>query len=149
MNLNHLKMDNLNEYDIALSFAGEDRIYVEEVANLLRSKGIKIFFDEFEEANLWGKNLYDYLSDIYSKKAMYTVMFISQHYERKLWTNLERQAMQSKAFKEKSEYILPVRFDETEIPGLLSTVSYISLKEKSPVELVDLICKKLSLNKND
>lgn len=31
------------EYDIALSFAGEDRDYVDDVANILRLKGISIF----------------------------------------------------------------------------------------------------------
>ena len=52
------------EFEIALSFAGEDREYVDQVANLLRDSGIKTFYDLFEEANLWGKNLYDYLTEI-------------------------------------------------------------------------------------
>jgi hypothetical protein len=142
-------MTNLNKFDIALSFAGEDRVYVEEVANLLTSQGVKVFYDKFEEASLLGKNLYDYLSEVYSDKALYTVMFISKHYKEKVWTNLERQAMQSKALREKGEYVLPVRFDDTEIPGLLPTVSYISLIEKSPNDLVEIICKKLSLKLND
>ena len=42
------------EFDIALSFAGEDREYVDQVANLLRNAGVKVFYDLFEEANLWG-----------------------------------------------------------------------------------------------
>ena len=49
---------------------------------------------------------------------------------------------------EKTEYILPVRFDETEIPGLLPTISYVSAKEKTPTDLVELICKKLTLKSN-
>lgn len=57
------------KYDVALSFAGEDREYVEQVANLLGSSGVKVFYDRFEEADLWGKNLYDYLIDIYQNKA--------------------------------------------------------------------------------
>ena len=58
-------MINRQEFDIALSFASENRDYVDQVANLLRDSGVKVFYDLFEEANLWGKNLYDYLSDIY------------------------------------------------------------------------------------
>lgn len=56
-------------YDVALSFAGEDRVYVERIANLLIEQGIKVFYDKFETANLWGKDLYQYLSDIYRTKV--------------------------------------------------------------------------------
>lgn len=38
------------EFEIALSFAGEDRAYVDQVANLLRDSGIKVFYDIFEES---------------------------------------------------------------------------------------------------
>lgn len=131
------------EFEVALSFAGEDRLYVDQVANLLRDAGVKVFYDIFEEASLWGKNLYDYLSDIYQNKALYTVMFISNHYSQKMWPSHERQAMQARAFQEHQEYILPARFDETPIPGVLPTVCYIKLTEKTPAEFVELIKKKL------
>lgn len=131
------------QFDIALSFAGEDREYVDQVANLLRDSGVKVFYDVFEEANLWGKNLYDYLSDVYQNKALYTIMFISGPYARKLWTNLERQAMQARAFQENQEYVLPARFDDTPIPGVLPTVGYISLADRSPADFVKLVHAKL------
>ncbi|MFR2732895.1 toll/interleukin-1 receptor domain-containing protein [Hoylesella buccalis] len=133
-------------FDIALSFAGEDRDYVDKVANILRSKGVKVFYDKFEEANLWGKNLYDYLSDIYANKAHYTIMFISKNYCNKLWTNHERIAMQSRAFEEHQEYILPARFDDTEIPGIPPTIGYISLENKQPTDFCEIILQKLILS---
>jgi hypothetical protein len=43
------------KYDVTLSFAGEDREYVGQVAKILESKGTKVFYDKFEEADLWGK----------------------------------------------------------------------------------------------
>jgi len=131
------------EYDVALSFAGENRAYVEEVANSLKVKNVKVFYDLFEEANLWGKNLYEYLSEIYQNKARYTVLFVSSFYNKKLWTNHERVSMQARAFQESSEYILPARFDDTEIPGILKTIGYISLKNRTPEELAVLIENKL------
>ena len=45
-------------------------------------------------------------------------MFLSKYYAAKLWTNLERQASQARAFRENTEYIMPVRLDETVLPGL-------------------------------
>lgn len=131
------------QFEIALSFAGEDRAYVDQVANLLRSSGVKIFYDRFEESSLWGKNLYDYLSDVYQNKALYTIMFISKHYADKLWPTLERQSMQARAFQEHVEYILPARFDDTLIPGVLPTTGYISLANRPPLDFVKLIHKKL------
>lgn len=131
------------DYDIALSFAGEDRNYVDRVANLLKERGVKVFYDLFEEADLWGKDLYVHLSEIYGKRARFTVMFISEAYANKLWTNHERRSAQARAFQEAQEYILPARFDDTDIPGVLSTVGYVSLKGRSAEDLASLITKKL------
>ena len=33
-------------YDVVLSFAGEDRKYVEKIAYLMRGRGIKVFYDK-------------------------------------------------------------------------------------------------------
>ena len=131
------------KYDTALSFAGEDRKYVEEVALQLKGYGVRVFYDKFEEDNLWGKNLYDYLSSVYTKNAKFTIMFISKYYKEKLWTNHEREAMQERAFESSVEYILPVRFDDTKIPGIRSTTGYIGLKNKEPSYLVSLVLKKI------
>jgi len=136
-------MNESHKFDIALSFAGEDRDYVDEVAKLLRSAGVEVFYDAFEESNLWGMNLYEYLSDIYRNKSLYTIMFISENYAKKLWTTHERKSMQSHAFEEHQEYILPARFDKTEVPGLLPTVGYISLTNRTVSSFVDIVLKKL------
>lgn len=41
-------MSRSPEFDIALSFAGEDRGYVDQVAHILRDRGIKVLYDLFE-----------------------------------------------------------------------------------------------------
>src|SRR5437016_11464970 len=110
-------------YDVALSYAGEDHTYAGELADSLSRRGVNVFYAKYDKATLWGKNLYDYLSDLYQNRAHYCVMFLSQHYATKVWTNLERQASQARAFREHEEYILPVRLDNTEIPGILLTVA--------------------------
>lgn len=131
------------DYDVALSFAGEERIYVQEVAVLLEAEGVKIFYDKFEEAYLWGKDLYVHLSDVYHRRARFTVMFLSRTYAEKVWTTHERKAAQAKAFNSSEEYVLPVRFDETQIPGVLPTTAYINAHDKKPRELADVILEKL------
>ena len=132
------------KYHVALSFAGEDREYVDKVAMHLRERKIPLFYDKYEEVELWGKDLYQHLSDVYSRQAHFTVMFISKHYKEKLWTNHERRNAQARAFEESREYILPVRFDETEIPGILKTVGYLSLNDREPKDLARLVEEKLA-----
>ena len=115
-----------SKFHVALSFAGEDREYVEKVAKELRENDVSLFYDKFDEVSLWGKDLYTYLRDIYQNKAYFTVIFISEHYKNKRWTNHERESAQARAFSENREYILPAKFDDTEIPGILPTTHYIS-----------------------
>ncbi len=131
------------DFDVALSFAGEDRAYVEEVAATLGRIGLRVFYDKYEVVSLWGKDLYSHLTEIYFQRAKYTVVFISKHYRRKLWTNHERKAAQARAFQEHQEYILPARFDRTQIPGILPTIGYINLKDYSPVEFAMLVKQKV------
>ncbi len=50
-------MNDDMKYQVALSFAGEQRPYVEEVAHHLAARGIAVFYDEFERVRLWGQNL--------------------------------------------------------------------------------------------
>jgi hypothetical protein len=131
------------EFEVALSFAGENRAYVEKVAKHLKEKSITFFYDDYEKTKLWGKDLYVYLDEVYQKKARYCVMFISSYYAEKLWANHERKSALARAFKEKGEYILPARFDNTEIPGILPTIGYIDLSSLAPEEFGKLIIEKL------
>lgn len=131
------------EFDVAFSFAGEQRPYVEKVYDILTSRGIRVFYDGGQVASLWGKDLYQYLTDIYSGRARYCVVFLSQDYARNLWTQHELKAAQARAFKESEEYLLPARFDDTSIPGLLPTVAYVDLNHLSPEEFADLVLQKL------
>lgn len=130
-------------YEVVLSFAGEDRKYVEKVAELLRGNDVSLFYDDYEEATLWGKDLNEHLHKVYSGSARYCVMFISKQYAEKVWPTHERRSAFEKAIEAKEEYILPARFDDTEIPGLHKTIKYVDLRTKTPEELATLILKKL------
>lgn len=131
------------EYDVCLSFAGEQREFVEDVAAVLKTKGVRVFFDDYEQPQLWGKDLYAHLDEVYQHQARYCVLFASAAYAAKVWTNHERRSAQARALKVKGEYILPARFDDTPIPGLPDTVHYINLKRTTPAKLADLVATKL------
>jgi TIR domain len=105
-----------------------------------------VFYDEYETVDLWGKDLYRHLSDVYRNRARYCVIFISQAYAKNVWPKHELTSAQARAFEENREYILPARFDETELPGLLPTTGYIDLRLTTPIELAALILRKLAVN---
>lgn len=131
------------DYEVGLSFAGEDREYVEEVASTLRSYDVTVFYDNFERANLWGKDLYEYLSEVYRIRCRFCVMFISEHYVKKAWPRHERRSAQARAFTDSREYMLPARFDDTEVPGMLVTTGFIDLRSNSPGQMAQLIAQKV------
>jgi hypothetical protein len=128
---------------VALSFAGEDREYVRSVAENLKTKGVGVFYDDFEKVALWGENLTERFVDVYMERARYAVLFISEHYRDKVWSRLEGRAALARALTEDRIYILPARFDDTEITGLLPTVAYIDLRRLSPAEFSVMVCEKI------
>lgn len=136
--------DNSNyEYDVAISYASEDREYAEALADVLHSRGVNIFYDKYERAVLWGEDLYTKLSDIYLKKARYCIVFLSKHYVNKVWTKHELQSAQDRALQDQNAYILPIRLDNTKTPGVLPTIAYLDWDKETPEIIADLIVKKL------
>jgi hypothetical protein len=140
---NTMRARLMPSYDVVFSFAGEDRTYVKRVADYLRAKGVKIFYDEYEQTQLWGKDLAEHLELVYRRSGRYCVIFISQDYVNSMWTRPERRAAVSRALEEQMEYILPARFDETDVPGILPTVVFVSLADKSPSKFGKVILQKL------
>lgn len=132
------------DYNIALSFAGEDREYVEKIAYGLKERGVNVFYDKFKTAELWGKDLYQYLNNIYKNEADYCIIFISEAYKKKAWTQHELASAQSRAFLDDKEYILPIYIDMVAIPGINETTGHLKKSEYTISEIVNIIVEKLN-----
>ena len=130
-------------YDVTVSFAGEDRLLVQRYVGLLKKNAINVFYDQNDEVGLWGTNLYDKLDQVYRRSALFCVVFISKYYAQKAWTNHERQSAQARALKETREYILPVRLDDTEIPGILPTTQFVDLRTTTVEKLAAMTAEKV------
>jgi hypothetical protein len=132
------------DYDVALSFAGEDRHAVEPIASSLKRHQVNVFYDAFEKGSLWGKDLYQHFSKVYFERSRFFVPFLSRAYAAKDWTAHELKSAQARAFQQKNkEYILPIRLDDTDIPGILPTIAYLKYDDHTPEEIVNLILEKL------
>ena len=132
------------QWDVALSFAGAQRDYVEQVAQALRARGVRCFYDADEQVELWGKNLAEALPAIYGEQAAVVVVFVSAEYAARDWTRHERRAALARAVRERREYVLPARFDDTPLPGLLPDVAYADLRTRTPQQFAVMIAGKLA-----
>ncbi len=138
--------NNANQfvYDVVVSFAGEDRAIVQKFVRLLDTKKITYFYDEDQAHELWGRDLTTDLADVYEKQARYCLMFISEFYLRKKWTNFERLHIQARAFRDPNEYILPIRLDDTVIPGIPETIGFRDLRQHDIENIVETLERKLA-----
>ena len=91
----------------------------------LKRRGTRVFYDKDEAARLWGENLFTHLTDVYQNRARYCVALLSKHYAEKPWTRRELAAAQARAFGQKEPYLLPVRLDDSSVPGILPTEAFV------------------------
>ncbi len=133
------------KYQVALSFAGEQRDYVEEVARHVQRRSIAVFYDGFETVNLWGRSGVEAFHEAFAEQSGYVVMFISDAYVSKVWPSYERRVALSRMILEQRESVLPVRFDDTPVPGLPADIIYVSAHELTPAQLSAMIGEKLGI----
>ena len=130
--------------DVALSFASEERAYVQIVNRCLLDAGVSVFYDENQTATLWGLNGTERFTEIYAREAFRVVMFISAHYVSKGWPTVERRAALGRLIEDPaSNHILPVRFDDTPVPGLDPQRIFVRADQTGPIDLASLILHNL------
>jgi len=133
-------------YDVAISFAGEDRKFAEAVAAGLRDAGTTVFYDDFYASDLWGEDLSISLRKVYHESSRFCIMIISAHYVEKMWPNFERQQALERLIKQKGKaYILPVRLDgyNNEVPGLSGLIGFLSVDSNTPGRVVGAFLNKI------
>ncbi len=134
------------KYDVAISFAGEDREIAKEISYQLKQYGIKTFYDKDEVSNLLGENLFTTLAEIYSS-ARYCIVLISINYKSKAWTKHELSFIQARALQEPNAYLIPILLDETRIPGILPVVAHLKYPDNDAAYIANIICEKLKVKK--
>lgn len=135
-------MQKTYEYDFALSFAGEDRAFVEKCAEILCALGFNVFYDNYEKDILLGKNLYAYLADVYQNRAQFAVVFVSEFYKKKRWTKHELEYITARKFTQDKEYLLPIKLDDTELNEIPLTTGY--LQGDDPLTVATIMAKKIN-----
>jgi hypothetical protein len=131
------------DFDIAISFAGPQRPLAEELAKRLHDASLKVFYDDYYPAQLWGTDLPVKLDNIYRKQSKFCVMFISKEYVERVWTNHERKSAQARALHEKDAYILPIKVEDVELPGMPDSIGYVSIEKYSIEQIAEMCVQKV------
>ncbi|MDV6340249.1 TIR domain-containing protein [Nitrosomonas sp. Is24] len=133
---------------VALSFPGEHRNFVSQVADVLaESLGKdKVFYDQWYTAELAQPDMDTLLQSFYHKHAELVVPFLCADYERKKWCGLEWRAIRDLIKQRQSKDIMPMRFDSAEITGFYSIDGYVDLNDLAPQRAAEMILERLRLN---
>lgn len=106
------------KYDVAISFAEEDRNAALALALALEMRGCKkIYYYPEQRVATWGRSLKEKLERIYSIEARYAVVLLSNHYfdSKKEYTLIEFAAIEKRMKKEPGlVYMLPVKLNSAE-----------------------------------
>lgn len=141
----------MKTYDLAISFAGEQRILARTITRQLNPLGYQIFYDAYHVDQTFGSKLPQLLHEIYSHTNCIVVL-VSPAYVNNAYTHFEQQAILQNYIHNPQCKILPVIVENADIPGFPNTIgavrydgdlnvlcAYIAsvLGTKPPEEIVD------------
>lgn len=106
-------------YDVALSFAGENRELAKHVADQLSVLDMSVFFDEYFESNFLGKTWNNEFKNVFSKESRIVVCFLDSHHNEKIWPTFERECFRPRV---KEAEVIPVYLDDTPFVGIPSDI---------------------------
>jgi len=131
------------EFDVLLSFAGPERDYARAIHDIATANGLRVFLDEEFQHEIWGKNLVEYLDRAYRERGGYVLVLISAAYRERAFTRVERRAAFDRMIREASEYLLPVKVDDSWIDGLPTSTAYLDLRVHGVLGVCELLVRKI------
>lgn len=131
------------EYDVALSYDGTHREYVARVGRALEDQGVRVFLDVLDPARQWGHDLAVFFDEVFRRQARFAVVFVSEEYVERTFTTLEFRSALARAITEREPYLLPVRFDDVELPGLRPTIGFLDARKMTAEEIAEAVLSKL------
>jgi hypothetical protein len=130
-----------HSFDVALSFPGEIRPLVEQIAlELERLIGPNsYFYDNNYVSQLARPSLDTLLQDIYRNRAKLIVVFLSGDYQKKDWCGIEFRAIKEIIMERDHKRIMFIRTDDGSVEGVLKTDGYLDSRRFNAAELAGFI----------
>ncbi|RVI03189.1 TIR domain-containing protein [Sinorhizobium meliloti] len=105
------------EFDIALSFAGENRELAKCIEEQLRELDISVFYDRNYEDNYLGGPWSKHFADIFVNRSRLVVALLDRHHHDKVWPTFERDCFRPRVADAE---VIPVHLDDTIFAGVPS-----------------------------
>jgi hypothetical protein len=119
------EQDEAFDFEIALSFAGENRELARFLAESLETLDVTVFYDEMFEANFLGKAWAAQFKSIFGEKSRFVVCILDQHHAQKIWPTFEREHF---APRVPDESVIPIFLDDTKFVGIPQDIVGIHFK---------------------
>ncbi|NVN86530.1 MAG: TIR domain-containing protein [Rhodopseudomonas sp.] len=103
------------QFDVALSFAGENRELAQHIYEGLRTLDVTVFYDAMFEANYLGKAWSAQFAEIFGKSSRYVVCLLDQNHANKIWPTFEREVFSPRVA---SASVIPIFLDKTKFVGI-------------------------------
>jgi TIR domain len=132
-------------FDVAVSFASEDREFVGEIVSQLTASNARVFCDSDFSAGIRGEELPGHLDRIYRRKTPHAVIFVSRFYAEKMWARYERRAVITGAHDNSGIHILAVRLDDTALPGLRPAIGCLDARWVGLAGIAEAILARLGI----
>jgi hypothetical protein len=125
------------DYDIAVSFAAEQRDYVERTVAAARALGLRVFYDRDMSNAWWGRNFLLEQRKIYGQRALHFVPFISTEYLSASHPIDQFSYAMTRAIEQRNRYILPVLIGSVVVPPemLHPHIGYLRAEEHTAEQL--------------
>jgi hypothetical protein len=103
------------DYEVAISFAGENRALAKHIALQLENLDVPVFFDELYEANFLGQAWSKVFREIFGEKSRLILCLLDKHHADKIWPTFEREHF---APRVAHNDVIPVYLDDTKFVGI-------------------------------
>ena len=136
-----------HRFEVALSFPGEHRRYVDRVAGELDQVlgADACFYDRYYEAQLARPNLDTLLQDIYGERSGLVVVFVCAEYDEKLWCGIEWRKIRERSSAGEDREIMYVRLGDGEVAGMTRLDGYVDARARRPEEVARMIVERVGL----
>ena len=136
-----------HSFEVAFSFPGEVREYVESIASELETEigPDSYFYDSNYKAQLARPSLDLLLQDIYRNRSKLIVVFLCKKYQEKEWCGIEFRVISEIIMERELQKIMFVKMDEGRVEGVFKTDGYIDGRTHAPSDVASFIKERVDL----
>lgn len=140
------------KYDIAISFAEEDRniaLAVRSAFKLEELKKIRVYYYADKPEETWGYKLKERLPKIYRDEARYSLLILSEKYPHKKYCRIELEAIRERIKREEDRYLFILTTDDTD-PSRIDLADDYAFREWNydPEQLTEILSQILKPQKS-